>query len=69
MSIATAIAEALERPELAAVRDEAQPMQRVYEEMQRNGYAPKQGYAIASMDELTGMRAASAENKVMYSWL
>lgn len=69
MSIATAIAEALDRPELATVRDDAQPMQRVYEEMQRNGYAPKQGYAIASMDELTGMRAASVENSVMYSWL
>lgn len=69
MSIATAIAEALERAELAGVRDEAQPMQRVYEEMQRNGYAPKQGYAIASMDELAGMRAADAENKAIYSWL
>lgn len=69
MSIATAIADVLESPELAAVRAEAQPMQRLYEEMERQGYAAKQGYTIASMDQLSGMKAAPSESAVLFSWL
>jgi hypothetical protein len=69
VSIGTAIAEVLERPELQAVRAEAQPMQRLYEEMERQGYASKQGYTIASMDQLSGMKASPSENAVLFSWL
>ncbi len=55
MSIAKELQEVLASEAMEHIRKQANPMQGLYDQMHRLGYAEKQTYNIASMDTLTNM--------------
>lgn len=52
MGIVEQVIDVLNNAEFAHVRQQAEPMQALYREMERQGYTEKQGYTIAPVDGL-----------------